>query len=57
MKRSGSPDYGRISYLSWPLPDWGGRVAAEGHDAAPMAEADGGGRAPDGHNPEVVPPA
>ena len=34
-----------------------GRAAAEGQDAAPMAEACGGGRAPDGHNPEVVPPA
>ena len=33
-----------------------GRAAAEGQDAAPMAEACGGGRAPDGHNPEVVPP-
>jgi len=33
-----------------------GRAAAEGQGAAPMAEACGGGRAPDGHNPEVVPP-
>ena len=34
-----------------------GRAAAEGQDAALMAEARGGGRALDGHNPEVVPPA
>ena len=34
-----------------------GRVAAEEQDAAQMAEACGGGRAPDGHNPELVPPA
>ena len=34
-----------------------GRAAAEWQDAAPMAEACGGGRAPDGHNPEVVPSA
>jgi len=31
-----------------------GRAAAAGQDAAPMAEACGGERAPDGHNPEVV---
>jgi hypothetical protein len=34
-----------------------GRAAAEWQDAAPMAEAHGGERTPDGHNPEVVPPA
>jgi hypothetical protein len=33
-----------------------GRAAAEGQGAAPMAEACGGERAPDGHNPEVVTP-
>jgi len=32
-----------------------GRAAATGQDAALMAEACGGERAPDGHNPEVVP--
>jgi len=35
----------------------GGRAAAKEQGAAPMAEASGGGSAPDGHNPEVVPSA
>lgn len=34
-----------------------GCAAAEWQDAAPMAEAHGGRRTPDGHNPEVVPTA
>jgi len=38
------------------LSDWGAAPLAGTADAAPMAEAPGGGRAPDGHNPEVVPP-
>ena len=43
-----------ICSLTVPLSDLEGRAAAERQGAAPMAEARGGGRAPDGHNPEVV---
>lgn len=51
--------YSRTRFTQlWKLPaKLGGRVAAEVQDAARMAEACGGGTAPDGHNPEVVPPA
>jgi len=34
-----------------------GRAAAKWQGAALMAKAHGGGRSPDGHNPEVAPPA
>jgi len=43
--------------LRFLLSELEGRAAPDGQDAAPMAEAHGGGKAPDGHNPEVVPPA